>query len=829
MEERIANREQLFEDILKSMQLRVPVVVDDDDDDDKNKVWVEVPPEDEKWNQLLKYDEKGETAETFDTVTIDELRKAFQLKKYHTRPHFWNCPRARAMRSVAKRRMLLSLNLLRKNKGNAQAASTELSRIIKIKDNVVVYNVTTKDRCDRICAGYVYLHSKSSNNVHRQQSEKYLSILEQATTKCPTCLNFVRGVSSNTTHTNDATCTLAKEKRKYLNSLAYATLDADMPDPEICHRFEKTEAKRKKAKQRFLKLLSDEKRQQYTSDEEGSDEEGSDEEGSDEEAPTRGSDEEGSDEEGSDEEGSDEEGSDEEGSDEEGSDKKVKMLQEIKRQRRNKAKLDEAGKKGHKLKWRYNTFKRLYDDGEDKVDIKGNAWVYAKKSDTHGIGLFAKKNIPKGTLIKEFKDWKEFGEPIKFNRGKLFKLTKSSQIHLDDLASLKKAGEDIQIKINDTLQKSWGTIKRCWNSLEWDSEATKQEVGFPDTSEGFGVHPYVMHPNNDSVEGQNEGNVYLQVLKNNLAFWQNMPLFDPVNKCWGLINFSENSPNVEVLSNPEKISGSLLVFNTGGALKAKKDISIDTELLWDYGGKGFVQPKWESIIKNHQKNHLHGGKEPLLVVKMLDGDVPKNDPELLRPVALQLHNMVSSGKNAKFRLYKAFDTRFDDGKRHLQFDQSVGQEVQDLTPVGLADFLAEVCLCATYETRKSVSSISDFDLENARRITTEKLHKSFQKNRGLATEYCQDVLRRFGVEESLIAEATAAAPNVAEATAAAPNVAEATAAAPKVADTNDFWLVPTFYAFYDDDNYIERVVAKMCFCTSDNEDWCVVVFEARRI
>jgi len=84
MEERIANREQLFEDILKSMQLRVPVVVDDDDDDDKNKVWVEVPPEDEKWNQLLKYDEKGETAETFDTVTIDELRKAFQLKKYHT-------------------------------------------------------------------------------------------------------------------------------------------------------------------------------------------------------------------------------------------------------------------------------------------------------------------------------------------------------------------------------------------------------------------------------------------------------------------------------------------------------------------------------------------------------------------------------------------------------------------------------------------------------------------------------------------------------------------------------------------------------------------------
>ncbi len=762
-------------------------------------LWEDLPPDDEGWENLHKYNKDGELGNTFDGVTKEELRNVFLVKKvtsHVNRPHFWNCPRGQMSLEIARNRLLLGLTLVRDEK----TVSIELPKIIKKNPH---FQMKKSPRCTPLCEDYVYLYSKSSNELHRSKTKPYLNILNTDGFKCEKCLYFVRGINAKQPHKNDELCTKAKEQRKKLMKLAVPTLDADMPDPEILRQFSETTAKEKRAFANFLGLLSEEKQQEYEDDVDLSSSE--DSEDSEDSGDSDDSD-----------DSDDSEDSEDSDSD---SEKTLTQIAKMKRKAYNDAQLKLASEAGHPLGRRHKVLKSLFEDDKPTFPIKGNEWVYAAKSEKHGVGLFAKKAIRKDTLIKVFDDWKKFGKPIKFMRyGKRYDVTGTKRIHLGDTNQLIDAGRDIQHEINERLEESYETIKKYWNSLQWKDEATKKLCALPDES-GFGVHPYVMHPINETLEGRNDGNVYLQVLKNNQSYWQNVPLFDPVNTCWGLINYSD-SPNVVVASNNEVIKKFILEFNTGGAIIANKDIAKDEELLWNYGGKGGVEPDFRAIIEEQQSLHLRGGKDledPLLVVKLMDGDIPEGKAEALKPVAMQLLNPALVEKNAMFRLHTSFDVKFEGG-RLLKFDSEVGDKVHYLSPHGLVAFLVEVCLCATYELREqsahSSSSVTDYSLEEAKKKAVQQVVKSFAQNRDVAVAYCQDVLRRFGVEKSVVEQAGAAAPTL--------------------ADQDEFWLVPKFYAEYDEDDCIERVVAKMCFCSapgaqSELPDWCVVVFEARRI
>ena len=801
---RIENYEQLFEDILKYMKLRVQTTEGPWEDlPANNEAWEDLPANNEAWQELHKYDKDGELDETFDQVTKDELRDVFLTRNkttgglivtsHVTRPHFWECPRAQALLEIAKKKLLLGLTLHH----DKQIVSIELPKIIFKNSN---YKVERRPNCASLCGDYVYLYSKSSNKLHKSKTKPYLEILDEKGFACEKCLYFVRGINAKQPHSGDKLCTKARGEGLKLKKLAVLTLDADMPDPEILRKYSKNYVKEKKAFTNFWKLLSQERQEEYLDELEEFEEES---------------------EEKSEEESKDDES--EEEFEEEDSDFERESEKTLRKKRKayNNAQLKEVGEKGHSLRWRYKVLKSLYEDNEPKYEIEGNEWVYAGKSKMHGVGLFAKKAISSGTLIKVFDDWKKFGAPIKFMRyGKRCVLTKTKRIALDQTDALVKAGIDIQHEINERLKESYETIKRYWDRLQWKDESTKSLCRLPNNEEQFGVHPYVMHPLNETLKGRNDGNVFLQVLKSNKSYWQNVPLFDPVNTCWGFINYSPDSAaNVE-LASEEDVSGSLLKFNKkGGTIKAIKKIAKDEELLWDYGGTGDVKPNFEAIIKEHQQDHLHGGKvlqDPLLVVKMLVGNISELKAEVLKPVATQLLNPNLAEKNAMFQLYNPFDTTFAEDRR-LKFDSEVGEKVRDLTPRGLIAFLAEVCLCATYELREKSastdSSVTDYSLKEARSKKLLQHFKSFGENRNLAVNYCKDVLRRFGVDESVRKKAEIAAG--------------------KVADGDEFWLVPTFYAKYDADHCIERVVAKMCFCSApgaqrDVPDWCVIVFEAKR-
>ena len=65
---RIENYEQLFEDILKYMKLRVRTT---------EGLWEDLPAASKAWQELHKYDKDGELDKTFDQVTKDELRDVF--------------------------------------------------------------------------------------------------------------------------------------------------------------------------------------------------------------------------------------------------------------------------------------------------------------------------------------------------------------------------------------------------------------------------------------------------------------------------------------------------------------------------------------------------------------------------------------------------------------------------------------------------------------------------------------------------------------------------------------------------------------------------------
>jgi len=756
--------------------------------------WEDLPADNEAWQNLHKYDKDGELDETFDHVTKKELSEVFLTRKggkmivtkQVTRPHFWECPRGQASLEIAKNRLLLGLTLLR----NKQNVSIELPQIISKNTK---YNLGKSPNCASLCGDYVYLYSKSSDEVQKSKREPYLNILNTKGFACEKCLYFVRGINAKQPHKNDELCTKAKGERQKLKKLAVPTLDADMPDPEILRDFSKTPAKAERAFTNFWELLSEERQEEYKDELEEFEEESEE----------------------SEEESEDE--SEEES--EEDEDDPEKTLRK-KRKAYNNAQLKEAKEAGHPLRWRHKVLKSLFEDDKPTFPIKGNEWVYAAKSEKHGVGLFAKKAIPENTLIKVFDDWKKFGKPIKFMRyGKRHDVTGTKRIHLGDTNQLVDAGRDIQHEINERLEESYETIKKYWGRLQWKDEATKSLCALPNNDGEFGVHPYVMHPLNETLEGRNDGNVFLQVLKSNQSYWQNVPLFDPVNTCWGFINYSPDSANVELASEEAK-SGSLIKFNKkGGVIRAIKGIAKGEELLWDYGGKGEIEPKFRVIIEEQQNLHLHGGKalqDPVLVVKMLAGDIPQSGVEVLKPVAVQLLNPELDEKNAMFRLHTSFDAKFE-GDRRLKFDSEVGEKVRDLTPRGLIAFLAEVCLCATYELREqsanSSSSVTDYRLAEARGEMLSQHFKSFGKDRDLAVRYCKDVLRRFGVEESAMVNAESAAQ--------------------KVVDTDDFWLVPKFYTKYDEDDCIKSVVAKMCFCSApgaqrDVPDWCVVVFEAKR-